>query len=201
MSCSPPSWLQAGTHMVGSTGSCTCSSSSTTRQRRPRCSVYCWAPVIGPKLPGVVPKDCFVRPPPAAADRIRALDAGADDVLTVRTAHLELVARLHALARRTAVTRRHAVDSTPPWHRQHWPATMLTPRQAEVLQLVADGLTDQQIAARLRIQPRTARFHVASILFKLGAGNRAHAAVLGAQLGLLAASASVSLPDGNIAPL
>jgi len=78
---------------------------------------------------------------------------------------------------------------------------MLTPRQAEVLQLVADGLTDQQIAARLRIQPRTARFHVASILFKLGAGNRAHAAVLGAQLGLLAASASVSLPDGNIAPL
>ena len=49
---------------------------------------------------------------------------------------------------------------------------MLTPRQVQVLQLVAEGLTDQQIARQLRIRPRTARFNVASVLFKLGAGNR-----------------------------
>jgi DNA-binding NarL/FixJ family response regulator len=125
----------------------------------------------------------------SAAERIRALDAGADDVLTLRSAHLELQARLHALARRATVTGTSAVDSPQP-HRQRWQATMLTPRQAQVLELVAEGLTDQQIAKRLRIQPRTARFHVASVLYKLGAGNRAHAAALGASLGLLAASTS-----------
>ena len=127
----------------------------------------------------------------SVADRIRALDAGADDVLTLRTAQPELLARLHALARHAGVPGPRDVESTPPRCRRCWPATMLTPRQAQVLQLVAEGLTDQQIAARLRIQPRTARFHVASVLFKLGAGNRAHAAALGAHLGLLPASVSV----------
>ena len=56
----------------------------------------------------------------------------------------------------------------------------LTPREREVLQGLADGLTDKEIARRLRISPETARTHVANILGKLGVESRlqalAHAA-------------------------
>lgn len=51
----------------------------------------------------------------------------------------------------------------------------LTVREEEVLSLVADGLTDRQIAARLGVSRRTAEAHVGHILHKLGARNRAQA--------------------------
>jgi DNA-binding NarL/FixJ family response regulator len=52
----------------------------------------------------------------------------------------------------------------------------LTAREAEVLRLLADGLTDREIAAALTISPRTVETHVSSILHKLSARNRAEAA-------------------------
>ncbi len=52
----------------------------------------------------------------------------------------------------------------------------LTFREEEVLQLVADGLTDREIATRLGISRRTAEAHVGHILHKLGVRNRARAA-------------------------
>jgi predicted ATPase/DNA-binding CsgD family transcriptional regulator len=61
----------------------------------------------------------------------------------------------------------------------------LSEREQEVLRLVAEGLTNQQIAERLVITERTARFHVTSIFNKLGADNRAQAVALAAQRGLL----------------
>lgn len=51
----------------------------------------------------------------------------------------------------------------------------LTVREEEVLRLMADGLTDRQIAARLGVSRRTAEAHVGHILHKLGARNRAQA--------------------------
>lgn len=51
----------------------------------------------------------------------------------------------------------------------------LTVRETEVLELVAQGLTDAEIAERLVISPRTASHHVAAILAKLGARRRAEA--------------------------
>jgi NarL family two-component system response regulator LiaR len=54
----------------------------------------------------------------------------------------------------------------------------LTPRQREVLALVVAGLTNAEIAERLVISHSTARYHVSAILSKLGAANRAEAAVL-----------------------
>jgi DNA-binding NarL/FixJ family response regulator len=49
-------------------------------------------------------------------------------------------------------------------------------REEEVLALLADGLTDRQIADRLGISPRTVETHVGSLLNKLGVRNRAEAA-------------------------
>jgi DNA-binding NarL/FixJ family response regulator len=57
----------------------------------------------------------------------------------------------------------------------HAPGDGLTLREEEVLRLMADGLTDRQIAARLGVSRRTAEAHVGHILHKLGARNRAQA--------------------------
>ena len=54
----------------------------------------------------------------------------------------------------------------------------LTPRERQVLELVAEGLTNPQIGARLFISPKTASVHVSAILAKIGAANRAEAAAL-----------------------
>jgi DNA-binding NarL/FixJ family response regulator len=69
--------------------------------------------------------------------------------------------------------------SVPP--RSQHPATRanrfrLTVRQQEVLALIADGLTDAQIAGRLFLTTRTVNHHVAAILAKLGVSSRAEAA-------------------------
>lgn len=63
--------------------------------------------------------------------------------------------------------------------------TTLSRREQEVLRLVADGRENKQIAQALGITERTVKFHVTSILNKLGAGNRAQAIALAAHRGLL----------------
>ncbi len=61
----------------------------------------------------------------------------------------------------------------------------LTERELEVLQLVAQGLPNKEIAARLVISERTAKFHVSAIMAKLGATNRTEAVSLAAQRNLV----------------
>jgi two-component system, NarL family, response regulator YdfI len=61
----------------------------------------------------------------------------------------------------------------------------LTPREREVLQMLASGLGNKQIAAQLKISDHTAKFHVASILAKLGASSRTEAVSLGLRRGLI----------------
>ena len=62
----------------------------------------------------------------------------------------------------------------------------LTPREMDVLQLLAEGLSNKGIAARLEISDQTVKFHVAAISGKLGAANRTQAVRLAARLGLVA---------------
>ncbi len=61
----------------------------------------------------------------------------------------------------------------------------LTPRELEVLTLLARGQKNAQIAGRLFISERTVKFHVSSLLHKLGAENRTEAVTVAAQRGLI----------------
>jgi DNA-binding NarL/FixJ family response regulator len=61
----------------------------------------------------------------------------------------------------------------------------LTPREIQVLELLAEGLPNKAIADRLGISDQTVKFHVASISGKLGASNRTDAVRRGVRRGLI----------------
>ena len=61
----------------------------------------------------------------------------------------------------------------------------LTPREREVLQMISAGLGNKEIAGRLSISDHTVKFHVASILGKLGASSRTEAVSIGIRHGLV----------------
>ena len=65
-------------------------------------------------------------------------------------------------------------------------AETLTKRERDVLELLAEGLSNKAIAARLQISDQTVKFHVAAICGKLGAANRTEAVRLAIRQGLLA---------------
>lgn len=61
----------------------------------------------------------------------------------------------------------------------------LTAREVEVLRLVAEGLSNKEIASRLNLSEHTVKFHVASIMGKLGAASRTEAVMLGIRHGIV----------------
>jgi DNA-binding NarL/FixJ family response regulator len=61
----------------------------------------------------------------------------------------------------------------------------LTPREIQVIELLAEGLSNKAIAARLGISDQTVKFHLASILGKLGAANRTDAVRRAVRRGLV----------------
>ena len=68
---------------------------------------------------------------------------------------------------------------------QGGPIEALTERELEVLHLLAQGMPNKEIASKLVISERTAKFHVSSIMSKLGATNRTEAVSLAAQKGII----------------
>ncbi|HYX51604.1 MAG TPA: response regulator transcription factor [Ktedonobacteraceae bacterium] len=75
--------------------------------------------------------------------------------------------------------------ASPPDLLHNAPYETLTERELEVLGLLAQGMPNKEIAAQLTISERTAKFHVSSIMGKLGATNRTEAVALAAQKGLV----------------
>jgi DNA-binding NarL/FixJ family response regulator len=66
----------------------------------------------------------------------------------------------------------HAVEpARDPFH-------ALSPRETEVLEMAALGLTNRQVAARLHVTVHAVKFHLAAVYRKLGVANRTEAAVL-----------------------
>lgn len=72
------------------------------------------------------------------------------------------------------------ITSSPPK-----PGNDLSKRELEVLALIVEGLSNDEIAKQLLISPATAKHHVAICIQKLGAANRAQAAALAVKLGLV----------------
>jgi DNA-binding NarL/FixJ family response regulator len=73
-------------------------------------------------------------------------------------------------------------ESSP---QDEWIDDQLTPREVEVLELLAEGLANKAIGIRLNISDQTVKFHVASIIGKLGASNRTDAVRLAVRRGLI----------------
>jgi two-component system, NarL family, response regulator YdfI len=119
-----------------------------------------------------------------------ALRAGVRAVLPADVSAEQLVAALEAAAAGLIVVHPAEVAAIfPAAHPASRPlaelAEPLTPRESEVLQMLASGLANKEISARLKISEHTAKFHVASILGKLGAGSRTEAVSIGIRRGLV----------------
>jgi DNA-binding CsgD family transcriptional regulator/tetratricopeptide (TPR) repeat protein len=101
----------------------------------------------------------------------------------------EVAARLGAAPLRAAVealVRRGRLDvDLPGVRRGPDPSAVFTPREAEVLALLAQGRTNRQVGAALFISEKTASVHVSNILAKLGANGRTEAVAIASQRGLL----------------
>jgi DNA-binding NarL/FixJ family response regulator len=113
--------------------------------------------------------------------------AGARGLLARETGAEALVAALQAVVQGLA-----AIDPTLaavllPTRERESEALVepLTPREEEVLQLLADGLANKAIGLQLGISEHTVKFHVNAILGKLGAQSRTEAVVRATRLGLI----------------
>jgi len=121
------------------------------------------------------------------AEALLASDDRAGAAVEARAAH-EVAVRLGAEPLRVAVetlARRGRLDIGVAAARSADVAVVLTPREAEVLSLLAQGRTNRQIGAGLYISEKTASVHVSNIIAKLGASGRTEAVAIAAQRGLL----------------
>jgi DNA-binding NarL/FixJ family response regulator len=123
-----------------------------------------------------------------AAQVLHGLTLPAWGLLSAEASSEELTAAVHAIYQGMIVAPRARLDSL--WIEN--PAgeageliEQLTPRETEILEQLAQGLANKQIALDLDISEHTVKFHVSSIYAKLGATNRMEAVRMGLQLGLI----------------
>jgi DNA-binding NarL/FixJ family response regulator len=125
--------------------------------------------------------------PAAERQRLRArLPPGVEVAAEYETAEDARAAGIAADAVMTAPAtagRRDGSAKEPP--PGEMPVEHLTPRELQVLALLAEGLSNRGIAARLHISDQTVKFHVASIMGKLGTGNRVETVRLAVRRGLI----------------
>jgi two-component system, NarL family, response regulator YdfI len=115
---------------------------------------------------------------------------GARSILPAGITHNELIAALHAVTSGLIVMHPSTIAAIPhaavntSRSTEEW-VEALTKREKEVLQMLAAGLGNKEIAAKLNISDHTAKFHVGSILGKLGVSTRAEAVAMGIRRGLV----------------
>jgi two-component system, NarL family, response regulator YdfI len=107
-------------------------------------------------------------------------DSGMEEILAaIQAAHAGLVL-LDADVTQNLASRIPALSAQPA------PALDdLTPREIEVLRMLAEGLGNREMAARLGISDHTVKFHISSILDKLGAATRTEAVTMGIRMGII----------------
>jgi two-component system, NarL family, response regulator LiaR len=116
----------------------------------------------------------------------RALQAGAISYLLKNVSADDLVKAIHMAHAGRSILAQEATQALI--HAATQPAApggSLTPREREVLSLMALGLGNREIAERLVISTSTAKFHVSSVLSKLGAADRTEAVALAFQFHLV----------------
>jgi len=109
-------------------------------------------------------------------------DASAADIYTaLEAAHRGLLLLDPELAQDLFASKTHARSE------ENAPELLeeLTPREIEVLRMMAEGLGNKEIAARLTISDHTVKFHISSILAKFGAATRTEAVTIGIRRGLV----------------
>jgi NarL family two-component system response regulator LiaR len=107
------------------------------------------------------------------------LQAGASGFLNKNISADELASAIHdAHQGRAPLSQEAAAVMIRLVRKQSDPGYDLTERELEVLALIVEGASNAQIAERLSISLATAKFHVGSILAKLGAANRAEAVTI-----------------------
>ena len=112
-------------------------------------------------------------------DRVAGLLVGADDYIVKPFDSDEFLARVRVALRRGLVQPTNSEDAPPPVD------ASLTLREREVLQLLARGSNQTEIAGALVISPKTVGGHIQRILTKLDVHSRAHAVALAHQHGLV----------------
>lgn len=117
------------------------------------------------------------------ADILPAIEAGATGYLLKDTDPAELIAAIHAAAAGDTVLAPSV--ATRLVSRVRAPGIMLTPRETQVLQMVADGLSNQGIAKELFITEATVKSHLVHVVTKLGVDSRTAATAAARQRGLI----------------
>jgi len=112
---------------------------------------------------------------------LRALKAGAQGYLLKNTFHKELVETIRAVHAGRKVVSPEASHEIA----EHATDDALTPAEISVLRLIAAGNANKQIADQLKITEETVKSRVKSILSKLGANDRTHAAMIGLKRGII----------------
>ena len=123
------------------------------------------------------------------ADVLPAIEAGATGYLLKDVPRDELVRAIHAAASGHAPLA-PAVASRLVDRVRTPEAGLLSPRELQVLALVADGATNREAGSRLHVSEATVKTHLLSVYAKLGVGDRAAAVAEGFRRGLLGASSS-----------
>ena len=113
-------------------------------------------------------------------DMQKAIELDADGYMTKNAQPSELVAAITEIANGTK-----AFCSEAKHLQQSASVTDLTPRELEVLQLLRNGMSNRDVGESLGITPRTAKAHVAALMDKLDARDRAEAVARGFELGFL----------------
>ena len=112
-----------------------------------------------------------------------ALDAGAAGALIKDTPHTKLVAAIRAIAKGRRVISPEIQQNIS----DQFAPPELSPRQQEILRLVADGLTSKAISNKLEIGPDGVNAHLRAIFSKLGAASRSEAVAIALKKHLLKA--------------
>jgi len=116
---------------------------------------------------------------------VEAVRAGARGYVVKGAPGTEIIAAIREVAAGGSYFRGAAANAIAREVRSPRDPDGLTPREREVIRLVSEGLSNKQIAQRLGIAERTAKFHVRQIMSKLGADNRAQAVALATRRRLL----------------